>query len=125
METIEKNELDFVVGMAANQVMPSLIMSADITSTLNQQDAAIKNSIKIAECLAQVVQEKVGEEDDQEYILMIASSATETLGAMIVRDPEGTLVNLEKRTKVAVDIVIELNKRVDNKVENVNQEEEQ
>nr|WP_321453566.1 hypothetical protein [uncultured Carboxylicivirga sp.] len=124
MEKIEKNELDFVVGMAANQVLPSLIMSVDITSTLNQQDAAIKNSIKIAECLAQVVQEKVGEEDDQEYILMIASSAAETLGAMIMRDLEGTTSNLERRTKVAVDLVIELNKSVDNKVENVNQEEQ-
>nr|WP_321405844.1 hypothetical protein [uncultured Carboxylicivirga sp.] len=125
METIEKNELDFVVGMAANQLMPSIIKSADINGTLNNIDGIIKRSINIAESLAKQIHEQIGEEDDQEYILMIASSATETLGAMIVRDPEGTVGNLEKRTKVAVDIVIELNKRVDNKIENVNQEEEQ
>jgi hypothetical protein len=117
MEQPEKVELNFLIGMAANQLMPSIIKSGDIMSTLNNKDAVINQSINIAKTIATKVVERVGDEEDVDIILTAASSANQALAAMIARDPEGTFANIEKRTEVAIDMVIELNKRVDDTLE--------
>ncbi|MBR8534402.1 hypothetical protein KDU71_02435 [Carboxylicivirga sediminis] len=114
----------FLIGMMANQLMPFVIKGEDIQSSLNNKDAVIKRSINVATVIAKQIQERVGDEDT-EVVLTAASSTAETVGAMIEKDPGGTFANLESRTKVAIDMVIELNESVEKLDENVNEEEEQ